>query len=95
MSIRSNVTDQDLNNFGKLAELQKNQRTIKIKSRILKQTLDRNLAEYSSPITKKVDEYNETTDKLGEKVEKPDVEVGSSQTPAIEKKLILKHYVIN
>ena len=38
MSIYSNVTEQDLNIFRKLAEQQKEQRAEKIKIRILKQT---------------------------------------------------------
>ena len=40
MSIYSNSTKQDINNLRKLAEQQKNQGAIKIKSRILKQTHD-------------------------------------------------------
>ena len=61
MSIYSNVTEQDLINLRKLAEQQKNQRAEKIKSRILKQTHDIKLAESLSPITKKPDEVNKTT----------------------------------
>ena len=38
MSIYSNVTEQDLINLRKLAEQQKNQRALKIKNRILKQS---------------------------------------------------------
>ena len=52
MSFYSKVTEQDLNNLQKLAEQQKNQRALKIKNRILKQTHDINLAESLSPITK-------------------------------------------
>ena len=63
MSIYSNVTQKDLDNLRKLAEQQKNQRALKIKNRILKQTHDVKLAESLSPITKKLDE---TTKKLGE-----------------------------
>ena len=51
MNIYSNVTDQDLINQRKLAEEQKNQRALKIKKRILKQTHDNKLAESLSPIT--------------------------------------------
>ena len=40
MSLCSNVTEQDLINLRKLAEQQKNQRDLKIKNRILKQTHD-------------------------------------------------------
>ena len=56
MSIYSNVTEQDLINLRKLAEQQKEQRALKIKNRILKQTHDIKLAESLSPITKKLDE---------------------------------------
>ena len=52
MSIYSNVTQDDLTNLRNLAEQQKNQRALKIKNRILKQTHDKNLAESLSPITK-------------------------------------------
>ena len=38
MSIYSNVTEQDLINLRKLAEKPKNERALKIKNRILKQT---------------------------------------------------------
>ena len=40
MSIYSNITEQDLINLRKLAEEQKEQRALKIKNRILKQTHD-------------------------------------------------------
>ena len=53
MSIYSNVTEKDLDNLRKLADQQKEQRAIKIKNRILKQTHDVKLAESLSPITKK------------------------------------------
>ena len=66
MSIHSNVTEEDLNNLRKLAEQQKNQRALKIKNRILKQTHDIKLAECLSPITKKLDEVKETTQNLGD-----------------------------
>ena len=63
MIIYSNVTEQDLSNLRKLAEQQKNQRAIKIKNRILKQTHDVKLAESLSPITKKLETINESTKK--------------------------------
>ena len=66
MSIYSIVTEQDLNNLRKLAEQQKEQRAIKIRNRILKQTLDIKLAESLSPITKKLDEVKETTQKISD-----------------------------
>ena len=74
MSIYSNVTEQDLENLRKLANQQKNQRALKIKNRILKQTHDVKLAESLSPITEKLDETNknlsdvikESTQNLGD-----------------------------
>ena len=61
MSIYSNVTEQDLESLRKLADQQKEQRALKIKNRILKQTHDIKLAESLSPITKKLDEVNKST----------------------------------
>ena len=69
MSIYSNVTEQDLDNLRKLAEQQKEQRDLKIKNRILKQTHDIKLAESLSPITDRLDEVNKSTKKLGEIVQ--------------------------
>ena len=66
MSIYSNVTEQDLMNLRKLAEQQKEQRARKIKKRTLKHTHDVNLAESLSAITKKLDEVNESTKKVGD-----------------------------
>ena len=66
MSIYSNVTEQDLINLRKLADQQKNQRALKIKNRILKQTRDVKLAESLSPITKKIEEVNKSTKKVGD-----------------------------
>ena len=65
MSIYSNVTEQDLINLRKLAEQQKEQRAEKFKNRILKQTHDLRLAESLSPITKKLDEVNKSTQEVG------------------------------
>ena len=65
MTIYSNVTEQDMNNLRKLAQQQKNQRALKIKKRILKQTHDVKLAEILSPNTKKLDTINESTQQLG------------------------------
>ena len=81
MSIYSNVTEKDLDNLRKIAQQQKNQRALKIKNRILKQTHCIKLAESLSPITKKLEEVSETTKQL---VKKSDVEDGNTQTPAIE-----------
>ena len=58
------MTEQDLINLRKLAEQQKNQRAPKIKNRILKQTLDKKLAESFCLVTKNLSELNESTKKL-------------------------------
>ena len=60
MSIYSNVTEQDLIKLRKLAEQQRNDRALKIKNKILKQTHDIKLAEKLSPITKKMDDVNKS-----------------------------------
>ena len=84
MSLYSNVTEQDLIILHKLAEQQKNQRALKIKNGILKQTHDMILAESFPPITKNLDTIKESNKQLGEIVQKSDVEDGNTQTPAIE-----------
>ena len=66
MSSYPNVTEQDMINLRKLAEQQKNQQALKIKNRILRQTHDIKLPESLSPITKRLDEVKETTQKLGD-----------------------------
>ena len=68
MGIYSNATQQDLVNLRKLAEQKKNERALKIKNRILKQTRHIKLAESLSPITKNIDEVKETTEKIGDVV---------------------------
>ena len=70
MSIYSNVTEKDLINLRKLAEQQKNQQALKIKNRIFKQTYDVILAESLSPMTKKLDEVNKSTQKVGNIIQK-------------------------
>ena len=70
MSIYSNISEQELIKLRKLAEQQKEQRTLKIKNRILKQTHDIKLAESLSHITKKLDEVSESTKQLGKLVKK-------------------------
>ena len=70
-------------NLRKLAEQQKNQRALKIKNRILKQTHDVKLAESLSPITKKLDEVNESTQKLCDVIKEnntPQLAIGSTPT---------------
>ena len=74
MSIYSNVTEQDMINLRKLAEQQKNQRALKIKNKILKHTHDIKLAESLSPITKKLDEVKESTQKLGDVIKESNSE---------------------
>ena len=86
MSIYSNVTEKDLDNLRKLAEQQKEQRALKIKNRILKQTHDKKLAESLSPITEKLDE---TIKKLREVIKEsqpktPQLAITNTQTPAME-----------
>ena len=80
MSIYSNVTEQDLINLRKLAQQQKEQRALKIKNRILKETHNVKLAESLSPITKRLDLVeNNKGEKIGELIKKSEQE-----TPAIE-----------
>ena len=74
MSIYSNVTEQDLDNLRKLAQQQKNQRAIKFKKRILKQSHDVKLAESLSPITKKLEEVNKSTKKISEVIKESNSE---------------------
>ena len=59
-----NATEQDLIILGKLVEQQKKQRALKIKSSTLKQTHDIKLAENFSPLTKKLDENNNSNKKI-------------------------------
>ena len=85
MSIYSNVTEKDLDNLRKLAEQQKNERALKIKNRILKQTHDDKLAESVSPITKKLDEVGEIIKKSQPTQNiKTTLQTSHSQTPPIE-----------
>ena len=92
MSIYSNVTEPDLINSRKLAEQQKNQRALKNKNRILKQTHDLKLAVCLSPITKKLDELNKSTQEVGEIIKKSQpsqntktiLQSSESETPAIK-----------
>ena len=55
MSFYSNVTEEDMINLRKLAEQQKEQRALKTRNKILKQTHDKKLAESLSPITTRLD----------------------------------------
>ena len=69
MSIYSNVTDKDLDNLRKLSEQQKNQRALKIKNKILKQTHDVKIAESLSPITKKLNEVGDIIKESNSKID--------------------------
>ena len=94
MSIYSNVTEQGLIILRKLAEQQKEQRDLKNKNRILKQTQDDKLAGNLSPITKKVDDTSkklgdvikESTQNLGNVIKEntPQAAIENTPQPAIE-----------
>ena len=75
----SNVTEQDLINLRKLTEQQKNQRALKIKNRILKDTHDNKLAELLSPITKKLDSINKSIKKIREDIKSSNSEKENNQ----------------
>ena len=79
MSIYSNVTEEDLINLRKLAQQQKEQRALKIKNRIIKQTHDIKLAESLSPITKKIEEVNKSTKKIGDVIKTSNSENENNQ----------------
>ena len=68
------ATEQDLINLRKLAEQQKNQTALKNKNRILKQTHELKLTKSLSPITKKLDEVNKSTKKLGDVIKESNSE---------------------
>ena len=76
MSIYSNVSQKDLDNLRKLADQQKEQRALKIKNRILKQTHDIKLAESLSPITK---ELKKSTKKISEVIKESNSENENNQ----------------
>ena len=86
------MTEKDSKNLRKLAEQQKNERALKIRNKILKQTHDIKLAESLSPITKKLNELNKTTQEslppitkqLAKLDKKSEIIDGNTQTPAIE-----------
>ena len=81
MSIYSNVTEKDLENLRKLADQQKEQRALKSKNRILKQTHDVKLAESLSPITKKLDTINESTQKISDVIKESNSKVDIKALP--------------
>ena len=85
MSIYSNVTEKDDLNLHKLAEQQKEQRALKIKNRILKQTHDVKLAESLSPITEKLDETNKNlSDVIKESTQNLGNVIKENNTPTIQ-----------
>ena len=79
MSIYSKVTEQDLINLRKLAQKQKEQRALKIRIRISKQTHDKKLAESLSPVTKKLEEFNKSTKKVDDILKEPNSESQNNQ----------------
>ena len=74
MSIYSNKTEQDLISLRKPAEQQKNQRALKVKNRVLRQTKDIKLAESLSSITKKIDVIKESIKQLGKVIKRSSYE---------------------
>ena len=76
MSIYSNITEKDLDILRKLSQQQKEQRALKIKNRILKQTHDIKLAESLAPLTKKLEE---STKKITKVINPPNSEIENIQ----------------
>ena len=70
MSIRPKKLEQDLILLGKLTEQQKKEGTIKIKTKLLRQTHDKKLAESFEPITKNSTDVNYSTEKPGKVFER-------------------------
>ena len=62
-SLYPDVTEQELNFVGNLAEQQKNQRAIKLKNQCLQQTQENKLAEYFTPMTEKLEKLDDSTQK--------------------------------
>ena len=81
MSIYSNVSEKDLENLRKLADQQKNERALKIKNRILKQTHDVKLAESLSPITKKLDIINDSTKQISDVIKESNSKIDLKSLP--------------
>ena len=74
-----------MNVLRKLTEQQKNQKALKIKNKIIKQTQDIKLAENLSPITTKLSEVIDKTKRLVELIKNFDVADENTQTRAMEK----------
>ena len=79
MSIHPDVTDQDLINLGRLTEQQKNQRADRIKIKTLDETHDKKLAESLEPTTEKVEEVNDSHEKVTEVLKESDSEIENQQ----------------
>ena len=76
MSIYSNVTEQDLIILRKLADQQKEQKALKLKNRILKQTHHIKLAKSLRPINKKLEE---STEKITKVINQPNSQIENIQ----------------
>ena len=85
MSIYSIVIEEDLIILRKLAEQQKEQPVLKIKSRILKQTHDFRLAESLSPKTKEFDTINESTRNSGKSIKESNSKIELKSLPNCSK----------
>ena len=90
MSIFPNKATQDLKNLYNLAEQQKNQGALIIKNKNLKQTQDKKLAETVSPISKKFEAVNESTESLADVSKQTKSEDGNIQTPAQQNILVMQ-----
>ena len=80
MSLYSNVTEQKMITLRKLAEQQKNQHAPELTSRVLKQTHGTKLAESLPPITKKLEESYNYTQKVGDIIKETNSE---NETPQL------------
>ena len=90
MSIFPNKATQDLENLYNLAEQQKNQGALIIKNKNLKQTQDKKLAETVSPISKKFEAVNESSESLADVSKQTKSEDGNIQTPAQQNILVMQ-----
>ena len=79
-----------LKNLYNLAEQQKNQGALIIKNKNLKQTQDKKLAETVSPISKKFEAVNESSESLADVSKQTKSEDGNIQTPAQQNILVMQ-----
>ena len=84
MIVYPNVTEQDLINFGRLAEKQNNYPATKNENRTLGKTLDKKLAESFEPMNQKIEEVNDTIQKLTKMLKRAESEIETSIPLAIE-----------